>query len=347
MITLHQLSKQCEEVLNAQAHLLDGFTDNTSFEFVIHINEGEFKRASRSLAPKTVTEANRVTYHINALIKALSSDFDGDYKTLKDDGTLGDTDLSSMISASMSTSIEFLIPFPSLTKQDVINDTGEAQTVSFYETVIFLITSTLQQGWSADMTSDSGEQFLVGSRFTVPSVNIKDIRALAGESTSYTVYGDHFFVAQGVNSSRIRLYRYNDDQSRYDAIFTSTIGIARRSLLEPALFPDISGAPVSKNINQGSQLTISLSMPYQLGLFGRDIAGYIARGAQPPVDLDDTHKSSFKLEIPKIDNTLIDDVPEVVYLNLIFSDVGLNGAIGTAASVMVQLAEVWREVTNA
>lgn len=341
MITLHQLSKQCEEVLNAQAHLLNGFIDNTSFEFVIHINEGEFKRASRSLAPKTVTEANRVTYHLNALIKALSSDFDGDYKTLKDDGTLEDTDLSSMISASMSTSIEFLIPFPSLTKQEV-NDKGEAQTVSFYETVISLITSTLQQGWSADMASDSGEQFLVGSRFTVPSVNIKDIRALAGESTSYSVYGDHFFVAQGVNSSRIRLYRYNDYQSRYDAIFTSTIGIARRSLLEPALFPDNSGAPVSKNINQGSQLTISLSMPYQLGLFGRDIAGYIARGAQPPVDLDDTHKSSFKLEIPKIDN-----VPEVVYLNLIFSDVGLNGAIGTAASVMVQLAEVWREVTNA
>ncbi len=329
MITLYQLAEQCEKVLNAQVDKLDGFIDNTSFKFVIHVNEGEFKKASRNTTPITVTEANRVTYHINAIMKALSSDFDGDYKTLKDDGTLRDTDLSSMISASMSTSIEFLIPFPSLTKQ-VVNDKGETQTVSFYETVMLLITSTLQQGWSAYLTDENEVKYLVGTRFTIPSANMKDIRALAGESMSFVVYGEHFFVNEGVNSNRIKLSVYNPTTKRYEPIFTTRLGIARRSEIEGNLYADDYNEqgkilPVSKNVLFGTSLTISFESLFRTSYFDTILSDYLLYGLQPATNC------IFQISISDEEN---------VY-SLIFADAGLNGMLGTVASISARLVEVY------
>lgn len=337
MITLNQLSKQCEKVLNAKSSLLDGFVENAHFEFTIHTNEGEYIRASRThVVPRTVAEANEITYHINALMKVISSTLDGDYKAISSEGYLTSTDFSDEINVALTSSIEFIIPFPSHTVSIAVNEGGgnEVREYNFGETVYSLISQTLQQGWSENMTDAEGASFLVGSRFTLPTVNVKEIRAVAAESLPITVFGEHFFVAQGVNSSRIKLYRFNSTNNNYEPIFATTIGIARRSMLEPALFPSSSSShPTSKNINQGSQLTISLSMPFRLGVFGEDISNYVALGVQPHVE---GIGFPFRLEIPKSVNE-----NNTIYLDLIFSDVGINGAIGTAASVMVQLAEVF------
>lgn len=337
MITLNQLSKQCEKVLNAKANLLDGFVENAHFEFTIHTNEGEYIRASRThVDPRTVAEANEITYHINALMKVISSTLDGDYKEISSEGDLTSTDFSAEINVALTSSIEFIIPFPSHTVSIAVNEGGgnEVREYNFGETVYSLISQTLQQGWSENMTDAEGASFLVGSRFTLPTVNVKEIRAVAAESLPITVFGEHFFIAQGVNSSRIKLYRYNSTDDKYEPIFATTIGIARRSMLEPALFPSSQHPPTSKNINQGSQLTISLSMPFRLGVFGEDISNYVALGEQPPTIVN--NNVTFRLEIPKSVNE-----NNTIYLDLIFSDVGINGAIGTAASVMVQLAEVF------
>lgn len=313
MITLYQLAEQCEKVLNAQVDKLDGFIDNTSFKFVIHVNEGEFKKASRNTTPITVTEANRVTYHINAIMKCIASNFDGDYMTL-DNGDLnkGD-DMVTMISAEMSTSIEFLIPFPSVTN-------SEGETLG--ETIYKLISEAYQQGWSGDMTDDDGECFLVGTRFTIPTPNVKDIRALVGESLPVTVYGDHFFVSEGVNSNKIKInyLPYGDDKYA-ERIFALRTGIARRSETDPNIF---SSDPSTKNMILGTSLSIAFDIIFNTGTFSKLISNYLVNGVQPGSG------DMFSLIIPGAN---------VKNYKLIFSEAGLNAQIGTVASASVVMVE--------
>ena len=335
MITLYQLAEQCAQILNANANRLDGFIENTSFDFVIHVNEGEFKRASRTLAPTTVAEANHVTYHINALMKALSSDFDGDYKELKEDGALGDTDLSSMISASMATSIEFLVPFPSITKQ--VQEGKECITYVFGEVVYNLIAQTLQQGWSANLTDENDVNYLVGTRFTIPSANMKDIRAVAGESLSFTVYGDHFFVINGVNSNEIELsISYSGGGAIYERIHTTRIGIARKTVSEPNFFApvgELSAPPSAKNIPTGTQLTITFDTIMRVGVADDYFTRYCVLGKYTSNGNDSIN---VKLKLPV--NT-DDKYVEGVY-KMIPSEIGINGELGTFASMHVSLIEV-------
>jgi hypothetical protein len=180
---------------------------------------------------------------------------------------------------------------------------------------------TLQQGWSATLKDSADQSFLVGSRFTVPSANLKEIRAIAGESLSFTVYGEHFFVAEGVNSNRIRIY-YDDER-----IPCTRIGIARRTEMDSNLFSE-NVLPRSKNIPLGTSLTVSMDLLYTLGTFGNALTDYLTDGKQPA--------SVFKIEIPKITS---DGEPVEKEYYLIFSSVGLNTQIGTVASVSVQMVE--------
>lgn len=320
MITLYQLAEQCAQILNANANNLDGFIENTSFDFVIHINEGEYLKASRNLEPTTAAEANHVTYHINALMRSLSSNYEGDYKTFSD-GSLNGENISTMISAEMSTSIEFLVPFPSVAKA-VTLENNEIISYTLGETVYSMVVDTLQQGWSATLNDSTDQSFLVGSRFTVPSANLKEIRAIAGESLSFTVYGEHFFVAEGVNSNRIRIY-YDGDR-----IPCTRIGIARRTEMDSNLFSE-TVLPRSKNIPLGTSLTVSMDLIYTLGTFGNALTDFLADGTQP--------SGVFKIAIPKI-AAGGSYVIEKEY-SMIFSSVGLNAQIGTVASVSVQVVE--------
>ena len=333
MITLYQLAEQCAQILNANANRLDGFIENTSFDFVIHVNEGEFKRASRTLAPTTVAEANHVTYHINALMKALSSDFDGDYKELKEDGALGDTDLSSMISASMATSIEFLVPFPSITKQ--VQEGKECITYVFGEVVYNLIAQTLQQGWSANLTDENDVNYLVGTRFTIPSANMKDIRAVAGESLSFTVYGDHFFVNEGVNSNRIKLY-ISTSTSTYELFNTTRIGIARKTVSDPNLFTATSDKyntlPVAKNAPIGTQLTITFDAIMRLS----SAQDFFTNFALSGIYVSQSYLN-VKLELPVTEG---EEQKTTQTYTMIPSEIGINGELGTFASMHVSLIEV-------
>lgn len=308
MIELSQLANSIETKLNYEVknYLLEIFP-NTSFLYNICLNSGEYKK------PEVDEEnPNCVTYYINAIMKVLSSEIEGD------------ANYESTYSASMTTSIEFLIPFPERT---YIANNNKSQ--KFGDTVHYMLSDILQAGTSEDMLDNSGEAYLVGSRFTVPSPGSKEIRSMIGESISLEIYGTHYFIAQGVNSNNIKLYLGKPDEkgelSADQLVYASHIGIARRSITEGNI---TSSSPSAKNTVSGTALTITFDMPLRIGPVADNINYYLQTG--------NVIAAWYTLVIPHP----TEDVETCTH-KMIIADAGLNGELGLAASVNVRLIEAW------
>jgi len=309
MIEISQLAQTFEDILNkdiGNSNLVN-FIPNVKFEFKICLNSGEYKKAE--------TSGNEVTYYINAIMKALSSDVEGL------------AEVAGTYNATMSTSIEFLIPFPE--KKRSLSDTTEEK---FSDAVHYWISSKLQAGVSEEMTDNDGNTYLVGSRFSIPSPGAKEIRSMTGESLPLTIYSTHYFVAQGVNSSNIKLQicvgKDSNRKDIYCEVYTSRIGIARRSITDGNIFDGVSA---SKNTLSGTALTISFDAPLRKGNHNDIIGDYLLG--------DNNGIVKIKLHLPHKE---IDDYDDY---NMIIADAGMNGEMGLAASINVRLIEYY-EVPN-
>ena len=294
MIEIKQLAKYIEDKLNAEVdtYHLNEFIPNSTFEFNICLNSGEYKKAT------TERTSNSVTFYINAIMKALSSDVEGI------------EDVAETYNATMSTSIEFLIPFPE--KKRSLSDTTEEK---FSDAVHHLISSELQAGLSTEMSD-----YLVGSNFSIPSPGSKEIRSMTGESLPLTVYGTHYFVAQGVNSREIEL------TINTHRVHASRIGIARRSITDGNI---LNGVSSSKNTLSGTALTITFAAPLRRGGYNNDIENYLLGNV--------LEKVAVTLKLPNTET-------QETY-TMIIADAGMNGEMGLAASIDVRLIEYY-EVPN-
>lgn len=328
MIEISQLAQKFEELLNKNTadFTLDKFIPNVKFKFNICLNSGKYKKAE--------TSGNEVTYYINAIMKALSSDVEGL------------AEVAGTYNATMSTSIEFLIPFPE--KERFYKDASQNECVEkFSDAVHYWISSKLQAGLSDEMTDDKGNTYLVGSRFSIPSPGSKEIRSMTGESLPLTIYSTHYFVAQGVNSSNIKLKIYIgidpniEGDDGYREVYTSRIGIARRSITDGNIFNDDSA---SKNTLSGTALTISFDAPLRKGNHNDIIGNYLLG--------EDNGIVKTKLHLPHKVHTETDEsekekeVDDYDDYTMIIADAGMNGEMGLAASINVRLIEYY-EVKNA
>ena len=311
MIEISQLAQTFEDILNkdiGNSNLVN-FIPNVKFEFKICLNSGEYKKAE--------TSGNEVTYYINAIMKALSSDVEGL------------AEVAGTYNATMSTSIEFLIPFPE--KKRLIDNATEEK---FSDAVHYWISSKLQAGVSEEMTDNDENTYLVGSRFSIPSPGAKEIRSMTGESLPLTIYSTHYFVAQGVNSSNIKLKIYIgidpniEGDDGYREVYNSRIGIARRSITDGNIF---NGVSASKNTLSGTALTISFDAPLRKGNHNDIIGDYLLG--------DNNGIVKIKLHLPHMDKDTYKDY------TMIIADAGMNGEMGLAASINVRLIEYY-EVPN-
>ena len=327
MIEISQLAQKFEELLNnknTDDFTLDKFIPNVKFKFNICLNSGKYKKAE--------TSGNGVTYYINAIMKALSSDVEGL------------AEVAGTYNATMSTSIEFLIPFPE--KERFYKDANQNECVEkFSDAVHYWISSKLQAGLSEEMTDDKGNTYLVGSRFSIPSPGSKEIRSMTGESLPLTIYSTHYFVAQGVNSSKIKLQictgKDENDNDVYCEVYNSRIGIARRSITDGNIF---NGVSASKNTLSGTALTISFDAPLRKGNHNDIIGDYLLG--------DDNGIVKIKLHLPhkvhkeKDESGKEKEIDDYDDYTMIIADAGMNGEMGLAASINVRLIEYY-EVKNA
>lgn len=307
MIEIEQLAKYIQEKLNVAVNTynLNKFIPNSTFEFNICLNSGEYKKAT------TERTSNSVTFYINAIMKALSSDVEGI------------EDIAETYNATMSTSIEFLIPFPE--KKRLLDD-GSAE--KFSDAVHHLISSVLQAGLSTEMTDLKENSYLVGSRFSIPSPGAKEIRSMTGESLPLTIYSTHYFVAQGINSDKIELYIGTE------RVYASRIGIARRSITDGNIFSEDSA---SKNTVGGTALTITFDAPKRPSAYDTAITNYLLYG--------DLYVMNVYLKIPCLDYDGAKTIKEHNY-RMVFADIGLNAETNLAASNNVRLIEYFEETQN-
>lgn len=326
MISLAQLAQTIQKKLNNNISdfSLNSFFPNVNFEFNICLNAGEYKKAVQK------ENSNEVKYYINAVMKVLSSEVEGE------------PSVATTYNATMSTSIEFLIPFSE--RKGSIG----AETVKFGDQVHLMISSLLQAGLSSDMVDNNDKTYLVGSTFTIPSPSTKEIRSLIGESISFTIYGTHYFIASGVNSNRIKLFI---DGAQ---VFASRIGIARRSITEGNIF---SGSSASKNTVSGTTLTITFDAPLRMGGYNNTLAQYLVDGTHPTKTIENTARPdsplSVHLVLPYKDESpgASANTPKYVIgtteyecskgneFKMIIADAGMNGELGLAASINVRLIE--------
>jgi hypothetical protein len=317
--------EQSEKILNKYVEELDGFVKNTSFKFKIYSNEGEYKKATHNPAPKTIDEANQITYYINGIAKLVSSELDGELPDFNDASPDSDIKaLTQTFSASMQTSIEFLVPFPNIIK-DLTNDNGEViEEIKFSDLVCDIISDALHNGWSAEM-KDGTETYLVGSRFSMPTPGLKDIRATADVSLPFTVFGEHFFVAQGVQSKNLVL------KIGGKTVIASRVGFARQTIHEGNIFAS-SEIPLAKNTVSGTALTISFDAPLRIGGYNDSIISYVVVGG---VD-----KLTVTVTMPVSETTAALGTITETY-KMIIADAGINGELGVAASLSCRLVEVY------
>ena len=323
MISLEQLASKIEDELNSNIkwYELNKFIPNVEFAFNVYLNAGEYKKAVQ------VEDSNTVIYYINAIMKVLSSDIEGE------PGTKG------TYNASMTTSIEFLIPFSERTYDIGVGD--DSNVVKFGDQVHYMIASLLQAGLS-DTINDGSEDYLVGSRFTIPSPGAKEIRALVGESISLTIYGTHYFIASGVNSNQIELYieksnnkSENDSENKsekdsekdselvnYERVYATRVGIARVSISEGNIF---SGDLASKNTISGTALTVTFDAPLKNGGYNGIIGEYLLGNS--------IGNLTVKLRLPNSET--------IKKFTMLIADAGMNGELGLAASINVRLIEAW------
>ena len=308
MIHIKQIAQKVQERLNQNASELNTFFDNAHFEFIVHQNSGEYKRATRDEG------TNVIKYYINAVMKVISSDVDSE----------SGESVDGMYNASMTTSIEFLIPFAESGK---LCEGGSV--VKFGELAHYVISSALEQGMSDDIVDD-GQKYLVGSKFNIPATGSKDIRLLADESITFTVYGSHFIVASGVSSRDIRL-KINDEH-----VSALRVGVARRSVTDGNVIANDSSLSAkntsslsAKNTISATALTVVFDVPMRTGGYCESIRKYLLSG--------EIEELTVNISIP----TTTEGENEEYEYTMAIADAGLNGQMNLAASLSVRLVEYW------
>lgn len=370
MIQLIKIAESIETRLNSALENsgINSFFKKSKFEFNICLNSGEYKKATNN------EETNDVTYYINAIMKALSSDVEGEANN------------TITYNATITTSVEFLIPFA--------NKSNNIE--KFCDKVHQLISSVLEGGLAEELTEDN-ETFLVGSKFNVPAPGTIDIMSMVGESLPMKIYGTHYVIAQGVSSNAIELSIEHKihhaaavingcyTETKYERIYPSRLGIARRSITEGNIFSDSKRAvelhkPTSyletdfsaKNTFSGSALTISFDIPLRMDksrpvcercspncyetpdgkyrcygkMFNDRIIEYIATGANEPMNVQVLYPHTFYANKKRDNNDKIIDfyggkLTQIYKMKI--ADVGLNGEMGLAASLNVRLIECAEE----
>jgi hypothetical protein len=262
MINLEILAKRMEDQLNEAAAdaPLQSLLPNTSFAFKIVLDTADYQPAER------IEGTNNVIYYINGLMSLMNSEAEGINET------------AASYSASLSTTVDFLIPMA-----DLRNDEGVSELVS---AVRDIIGAALQSGMSEDEEDEDGNIYLVGSYYNISTTGMRDIRERVGDSMTLLLLADFYIVGAGIASSAYRLeYVYDENgEEKTEAIYYSTLGLGRKTVTQSALTASDSseGLTGAKSTPESTMLTIGVTLPMRNTEFGKLCDAFIADGSTAP-----------------------------------------------------------------
>lgn len=303
MISLEEISKLMENKLNEVAanSVLQELLPNTSFAFRLVLDTADYQ------PPEREENSNHVTYYINGLVSISGSDAEGV------------NNVASSYSATMFTTVDFLIPI-----SDLFDEEGASILTM---TVRDVIGTALQSGSSEDMDDFDGNKYLVGSYYNISATGMRDMRERVGDSITLTLDANFYFIGLGVASSAYELdYVYEEDgKEKRERIYFSTLGLVRKTVSSSALTAEDAseGKTGSKSTPESTMLSIAITAPMRRTKFGELCDSFVAEGSTEP----------FIIELK------FATIAEPVRYKMIFDNSGISNEINLASSLSCAMLE--------
>ena len=233
MISIKQIINNLESLLNENIpESINGIFPNRRFLFNIYLDTGDYREAEFG--------DNLETYYINAQANIAT--------------TTGEGLTVDSYNASVSMTLEFLIPFAEYQDED-----GNAVVV---EAVRDYLGTMLQLAQSTSMTDTDGVNYFVGLQYRIATSGRRDTRSIAGDSMTLLVFADFFISSEGISSSEIEMYIIEGDDPedvnyREIRVYPTTHGFKRNATIEE----NIHNGGGSGAISHGTLFTATFEMP--------------------------------------------------------------------------------------
>ena len=248
MVTVENLAKKIQSDLNAAIEAYDAELkafERCTYRFNLCTDTGTFRRARR--------ENNAVESYINALVSVVDSNVES---------TQG-----GKRNISLNVRMEFLVP--------VMPDTGEEETPELVKTIRAIFNAYFAQNTYGTFEGEKNK-YEYGAVFSIAASGVREQNTLIGDSFTFVVYGNYFFMQDGLNSRSVTL------KIEGDPVDYTLLGFRRGSDQE-ANVPSDTENGATTNITTGTVFSINFSAPVFTDALQKRINDYSLRGKVEPL----------------------------------------------------------------
>lgn len=250
MVTVENLAKKIQSDLNDAMEAYDAELkafERCTYRFNLCTDTGTFRRARR--------ENNAVESYINALVSVVDSNVES---------TQG-----GKRNISLNVRMEFLVP--------VMPDTGEEETPELVKTIREIFNTYFAQNTYGTFEGEQNK-YEYGAVFSIAASGVREQNTLIGDSFTFVVYGNYFFMQDGLNSRRVKLVVAGM------AVDYTLLGFRRGSDQE-ANVPSDTENGATTNITTGTVFSINFSAPVFTDALQKRINDYSLRGKVDPFEV--------------------------------------------------------------
>ena len=251
MVTVEKLAKKIESDLNAAMEAYDAELkafERCTYRFNLCTDTGTFRRARR--------ENNAVESYINALVSVVDSNVES---------TQG-----GKRNISLNVRMEFLVP--------VMPDTGEEETPELVKTIREIFNAYFAQNTYGTFEGEQNK-YEYGAVFSIAASGVREQNTLIGDSFTFVVYGNYFFMQDGLNSRNVIL------KIEGVPVDYTLLGFRRGSDQE-ANVPSDTENGATTNITTGTVFSINFSAPVFTDALQKRINDYSLRGKVEPLSVE-------------------------------------------------------------
>lgn len=298
MIDLKILAGRLEDTLNDARDFsrINELIPNTEIAFRVVLDTADYKEPERV--------DNHVTYYINALMRVIASETEGESV--------------NNYNSSLTASIDFLVPL-----LDVVDEWG---TFDIAEEVRALLINALQSGTFATI-EDNGNIYLCGTKYRIANTGSRAVRERVGDSITFTVNAEYAFISNGVSSTEYKVYIRNG--SNYEPVGFATLSMNRQTNSEPNLSSDevlVEEGMTAKSTPINTVFAFSISSPVRNTSLDIHVADYLMNGVAKPIIIG--------FEIPNLS-----PIPMMTEKAMFISNVAISGQLNLAAAYTVTFTE--------
>lgn len=248
MVTVENLAKKIQSDLNAAMEAYDAELkafERCTYRFNLCTDTGTFRRARR--------ENNAVESYINALVSVVDSNVESTQGCKRN--------------ISLNVRMEFLVP--------VMPDTGEEETPELVKTIREIFNTYFAQNTYGTFEWEQNK-YEYGAVFSIAASGVREQNTLIGDSFTFVVYGNYFFMQDGLNSRNVIL------KIEGVPVDYTLLGFRRGSDQE-ANVPSDTENGATTNITTGTVFSINFSAPVFTDALQKRINDYSLRGKVEPL----------------------------------------------------------------